>query len=118
MSNQIFDNLNAFYAELWQHLDVFFDDHRWMRLHTVPGIEERGEAIKERYAILAERLQDTPLAEQIRRDMEDVEALLRTYQKEKPEPGSQWFKKADKMRDYLQIVGRRYGELALERVGS
>jgi len=125
--SEIFDKLSAFYLELWQHLDALFDDNRWLRPYSVPDIDERSHAIHARYAALAAKLDKDPImAEQVRRDFEEVELLIQEYlvlrlvrkSAREPEHGSQWFRRADKMRSYLQELGLRYAGLASTSVGG
>ena len=112
MAGEMFSNLSAFYVELWEHMDAFFDDTRWLRLYSVPGIEERADAMTARYAKLCLDLGEPTLVEQVRRDFKDVEALTKEYMERKPEPDSPWFSRVNKMRGYLQELGLRYAELA------
>jgi cysteinyl-tRNA synthetase len=111
--NEVFHNLSAFYIDMWQHMDAFFDDNRWLRLTDVKSIEERAEHVKAGYAALGEKLhQDPHLAEFVKSDFKAVEALVREYLELHPERGSNWFKRADKLRSYLQMLGLRYAELS------
>lgn len=112
MGNKMFRNLSSLYIELWSHLDAYFDDNsRWLRLYHLPNSDERISAIREIRAEISRDLHDPTLAEQVRRDVEDVLALTQEYEEQRPEPGSEWFSRADK-RTCLQGLGLRYAEFA------
>lgn len=115
MTSEMFSNLSTFYIDLWQHVDAFLDENRWLRVHPVLNINERVRVLEARYEALSSKIRDPTLAAQVSRDLEDVQVLTQNYIKQKPEPGSQWFRQAEKVRSYLQELGLRYAELASTR---
>jgi hypothetical protein len=111
--DRLFHNISAFYLAMWHHIDAFFDDNPWVRIAPVLSIDERVEDVRTSYAALSEKLDKDPhLAQQARSDFEAVEALVQEYLEQHPERGSNWFKRADKLRSYLQMLGLRYAELS------
>jgi len=111
-TSAMFGKLSAFYIGLWQQLDAFWPDNRWLRLQPVPDLETRLQSLRTAYLELKELVSEPVLAQQIKSDLRTVEALTKRYMQEEPRPESQWFKEAGKMRSYLQELGLRYAELA------
>lgn len=112
----IYQELSAFYLQLWRHLDAF-DEDRWLRTESVPPVDKRLETLKSTYEDMGRLLRDTTLAGQIRKDFKDVKRLTEDYCREKPKPDSDWFQHARKMSSYCQELGLRYSEMAIpERI--
>ncbi|MBI2918529.1 MAG: hypothetical protein HYY01_11120 [Chloroflexi bacterium] len=111
-ASDMFGKLSAFYIALWQHLDAFWPDNRWLRLQPLPDIEVRLQSLATAHRELKDLVSDSALGHQIKSDLATVKALTKRYIQENPGPESEWFQEAGKMRSYLQGLGLRYAELA------
>jgi hypothetical protein len=110
MYQNTFNDLSAFYINLWQYLNTFFNDSRWSQVHP------NGTSKVDRFHLLEaslERLRanqlDSTIDAQFEQDFARVEQILKEYEEV---PLDTWFKQADKLRTYAQELGLRYAEMA------
>jgi hypothetical protein len=110
MYQNTFNDLSAFYINLWQYLNTFFNDSRWSQVHP------NGTSKLDRFHLLESSLErlrsdqlDGTIDAQFEQDFALVEQMLKEYD---AVPLESWLKGADKLRTYAQELGLRYAEMA------
>ena len=110
MYKNTFNDLSAFYINLWQYLNTFFNDSRWSQVHP------NGTSKIDRYRLLESSLErlradqlDRTIDAQFEQDFARVKEVLNEYESV---PLEIWLKSADKLRVYAQELGLRYAEMA------
>ena len=113
MNDDTFNDLSAFYLNLWQYMNTFFNDSRWFQVHP------NGTSKLDRFELLQaslEKLRANDLGStidaQFEQDYDRVKQMIREYEDTNPESIVDWLKRADKIRLYAQDLGLRYAEMA------
>lgn len=114
MNESTFDKLSAFYLDLWQYINTFFDDTRWSQINAPekPEFEDRFAVLENSFAALQDEVTEPVMIEQVRRDIDSVVILRDEVLDAEHQPESDWFKRAEKLRAYAQELGLRYAEMA------
>lgn len=117
LNGRAFETLSEFYTDMWHFLNAFFDDARWAEVTPV------SETPSERFALLRDSFEhlhreefDGALAKQIVYDFQEVMQLQQDFDDKHPQPGAEWFSRAEKMRTYSQELGLRYAEMSVADV--
>lgn len=108
-----FNVLSTFYTHLWQYLNTFFDDTRWLDMYPNGTSQQaRYSLLEQSFAAIRDTEIDGTLYEQIRQDFAAAAALRQEFEQKQP-LSEDWFKQVDKLRSYAQDLGLRYTEMAV-----
>lgn len=131
----LFNELSSFYISMWSYLNSFFDDTRW--LNPYPNGTSQADYFNDLRNQLQKlgQFRDSAYLEQVQKDFGEVESLRETfpqsafetwrgaYRKMAPQSSqvplvSDWFSRADQLRQYAQQLSLRYVQLASEKTAS
>jgi hypothetical protein len=117
MNTSTFDLLSAFYLDLWQYINTFFNDTRWSQINAPqkPEFRDRFAILEAGFARLRENVGDALMAEQVRHDFDAIRVMRAELNGQSGTPSEEWLRRADKLRTYAQEVGLRYAEMAAAR---
>ena len=115
MNGEAFHSLSAFYINLWQYINTYFDDNRWLQMPASDASkEDRYKLLGKSFDSLKRHEIDDSLAKQVKLDFTMVNRLRDEFEQRDRHPGKDWFKRADNLRVYSQELGLRYAELSTE----
>jgi hypothetical protein len=113
MNDNAFNDLSTFYLNLWQYLNTYFNDARWLQVHP------NGTSKQDRFHLLEASLEklradqlDSTIDAQFEQDFARVSEMRREYKDFASDEISDWLKRADKLRVYAQELGLRYAEMS------